>query len=197
MSKSKNVSLNIALLGVFSAIVTVLQSLSYLIKIGPFNLSLVLIPIVLGAVIYGPKFGAILGGVFGAVTVIGSITGIDSGGYILFNSSPVLTILLCLIKGTAAGYVAGIVGNYAKIKNRYLSTVLAAVCAPVVNTGIFIAAMYLFFKETLYAWSGDSNVFYYTITTLVGINFLIEFSVNAIFSPIIYRIIYALKRSIS
>ena len=194
MQKTTNTSLNIALLGIFSAVVAVLQSLSYLIKIGPFNLSLVLIPIVLGTVIYGPKFGAVLGGVFGVITIIGCITGIDAGGQILFNSSPFLTILTCLAKGVAAGFVAGLVGNYSKLKNRYIATVLAAVSAPVVNTGLFIIAMFLFFKETLYAWSGDTNVFYYTITALIGFNFLIEFSINAVFSPVIYRIITALKK---
>ena len=195
MSKAKDTSLNIAMLGLFGGIVVVLQSLSYAIKIGTFNLSLVLIPVVLGAVMFGPRFGAIAGGVFGAVTVIACIIGLDAGGSILFQSSPVLTTLVCLFKGAAAGYVAGVIGSKLSKKNKYVATVFAAVAAPVVNTGIFVAAMFVFFKDTLFVWSGESNVFYYTIFGLVGINFLIEFAVNAVFSPVIYRIINALRRN--
>lgn len=195
MTKSKEASLNIAMLGGFSGIVVVLQSLSYVIKIGTFNLSLVLIPVVLGAVMFGPKFGAILGGVFGTVTVIASIIGIDGGGNILFQSSPFFTIAVCIVKGAAAGYIAGIIGNSKMIKNRYIVTILAAVTAPIVNTGIFVIAMFTFFKDTLFIWSGESNIFYYTIFGLIGINFIIEFSINAVFSPVIYRIIRAIKKN--
>ena len=195
MSKTKENSINVAMLGLFSGIIVVLQSLSYVIKIGTFNLSLVLIPVVLGAVIFGARFGAISGGVFGAVALIASIIGVDAGGSILFQSSPFFTIAVCLVKGIAAGFIAGLIGDSAAIKNRYVKTVLAAVAAPIINTGIFVAAMFLFFKETLFVWSGENNVFYYTIFTLIGINFIIEFSINAVFSPVIYRIINALRRN--
>jgi len=195
MAKTKDKSIDVALLGIFSAVVVVLQGLSYVLPIGTFNLSLVLIPVVLGAVIFGAKFGAILGGVFGTVTVIGCITGIDIGGQTLFQASPVLTILVCMIKGVMAGYVAGLIGNAKRVKNRYVRTILAAISAPLVNTGIFVSSMFLIFKDILYKWSGDSNVFYFAITALIGVNFLIEFSINAVFSPVIYRIINALKKS--
>ena len=59
-----------AVYGVFAAIIVVLQLLSYTLKIGTFNLSLVLIPIVFGAYLYGPKTGAVLGGIFGCILAI-------------------------------------------------------------------------------------------------------------------------------
>ena len=46
---------------ILMAIIVVLQLLSYVIKIGTFNLSLVLVPIVVGAVLFGKKTGAFLG----------------------------------------------------------------------------------------------------------------------------------------
>ena len=188
-------SKTIALLGIFSALVIVLQFISYFIKIGTFNLTLVLVPIILGAVMYGPEFGTILGAIFGVMTVIGCITGFDNGGHILFQSSPILTILTCMTKGMAAGYIAGIVSYPIKSKNRYGATLLAAITAPVVNTGIFIVAMFLFFKNTLYVWSGDTNVLYYALYTLIGINFIIEFSLNVVLSHVIYRVIGVLRKN--
>lgn len=48
-------------LAALAAIIVVLQMLSYSVKLGPINLTLVLIPVVLGAVMYGPKEGVLLG----------------------------------------------------------------------------------------------------------------------------------------
>lgn len=62
-------------LALFTAIIVVLQLLGSFIKFGPFSISLVLIPIVVGAAVYGPKAGAYLGGVFGVVVLIACIAG--------------------------------------------------------------------------------------------------------------------------
>ena len=45
-----------------AALVAVLQLLGQFIKFGPVSISLVLIPIVVGAALYGPTAGAVLGG---------------------------------------------------------------------------------------------------------------------------------------
>lgn len=194
MANAKSKATNTAILGMFTALVVVLQFLSYFIKIGTFNLSFVLIPIVLSAVLYGAKTGAVLGGVFGVVVVIASVAGLDGGGNILFNSSPVLTTLVCLIKGVAAGATAGGIANLLKKKNLYLAVILAAVTAPIVNTGIFSVSMVLFFKDTLTAWANGADLVYYIIFGLVGLNFLIEFAINVILSPTILSIAKGAKR---
>ena len=98
-----------AVYGIFTAVIVVLQILSYGLKIGTFNLSLVLIPIVFGAYLYGPKAGTFFGAVFGAVVVIACAVGLDAGGAILFAGDPLLTTVVCLIKGMAAGASAGFI----------------------------------------------------------------------------------------
>lgn len=194
MSNAKTKSMNAALLGMFTAITVVLQLMSYLIKIGTFNLSLVLVPIVLAAVLYGPKYGAAMGGVFGVIVVIASIAGLDGGGHILFQSSPVLTTLVCLVKGIAAGFVSGIIAKALKNFNFYLSVILAALAAPIVNTGIFAVCMLLFFKDTLTVWANGANLAYYIIFGLIGVNFLIELALNAVLSPVIVSVSRVLKK---
>ena len=191
---NKQKTANIAIIGMFSAVTVVLQLLSYGIKIGTFNLSLVLIPIVLGAYLYGPKVGAILGGVFGAVVTICCFTGLDAGGYILVSASPFLTSAVCLLKGIAAGLASGLVAKALKAKNEYLAVVLAALTAPIVNTGLFVGAMFIFFKDILASWAGGANIVTYAITGLVGVNFIIEFTVNAVMAPSLLRIVKAVKR---
>ena len=194
MSNAKTKSMNAALLGMFTAITIVLQLMSYLIKIGTFNLSLVLVPIVLAAVLYGPKYGAAMGGVFGVIVVIASVAGLDGGGNILFQSSPVLTTLVCLVKGIAAGFVSGVIAKALKNVNFYLSVILAALAAPIVNTGIFAVAMLLLFKDTLTVWANGTNLAYYIIFGLIGVNFLIELVLNAVLSPVIITVTRALKK---
>ena len=107
MNNSNGKTRRLAGLALFTAIVVVLQLLGSFIKVGPFAVSLVLIPIVVGAAVYGVSAGAWLGFVFGVVVTIAVVTGADQGGYIMFSARPVMTVLVCLIKGTAAGLVAG------------------------------------------------------------------------------------------
>lgn len=192
--KSKNKSMNVAILGLFAAITIVLQILSYAIKIGTFNLSLVLIPIVLAAVLYGPKYGSILGAVFGAVVAFASALGFDGGGHILFQSAPILTTLVCIAKGTLAGLFAGLVATPIKKKNVYLSVLAAAIIAPITNTGLFVASMFIFFKDTLTVWASGADLVYYAIVGLIGVNFIIELVINLVLSPAVLRVTRALQR---
>ncbi len=186
--------MSVAVLGLFTAIVVVLQLLSYAIKIGNFNLSLVLIPIVLAAVLYGPKQSTFLGLVFGVIVTVASIAGLDAGGFILFQANPILTTLICLIKGGAAGLLAGLVASLLKKKSIYLAILAAAIITPLINTGLFITGMVLFFRDILANWAGGSDIVTYILVGLVGINFVIELSLNLLLSPAVLRVTTALKK---
>lgn len=180
---------------ILMAIIVVLQLLSYVIKIGTFNLSLVLIPIVVGAVLFGKGTGAFLGGVFSVVVVICCATGTDVGGAILWNANPWLTGAICMVKGIAAGFVAGLIADAFRNSNKpFIGTLLAAVAAPVVNTGLFLLGLSACFYDILVAWAGGQEVLYYIVFGLVGVNFLIEFSLNLILSTTIASIVTAIKK---
>lgn len=194
MSKQTNKSVRVAVLAMFTALVIVLQFMSYFIKIGTFNLSLVLIPIVLAAVLFGQNYAAALGAVFGVTVVAASVTGLDAGGNILFNSSPVLTSAVCILKGAAAGYSAGLVSRLLKSKSSLASITAAAATVPVVNTGIFTACMLLFFKGTLTSWANGTDLVYYTVFGLVGLNFIIELIINLVAAPAILTAAEAIKK---
>ena len=58
MNNSNGKTRRLAGLALFTAIVVVLQLLGSFIKVGPFAVSLVLIPIVVGAAVYGVSAGA-------------------------------------------------------------------------------------------------------------------------------------------
>ena len=191
---NKNKGLNVAVIGIFAAVVGVLQFISAFVKIGSFPLTLTLIPIVLGAVLYGPKAGSALGAVFGIVVVICCFTGIDVGGQILVQANPVLTTVVCMAKGILAGLLPGLVFRAVGGKKPYLGTVLSAIVAPIGNTGLFLICMMVFFKDVLVSWAGGSDVVYYVFTGLVGWNFVIEMVINIIAAPMLYRVSKAVKK---
>ncbi len=183
-------------LSILAALIVVLQLMSYSIKIGTFNLSLVLIPIVVGGVLFGARSGALLGLVFSVVVIIGCITGMDVGGNVLWNVNPWLTALVCLVKGVAAGAVGGAVGTlFQRIQKPVLGVFTAAVVVPIVNTGLFVTAMWFLFRDTLIAWAAGQDTVYYIFFGLVGVNFLIEFGLNVVLAPVTERIITAVRRT--
>lgn len=171
-----------------SAIVVVLQLIGQYIRFGPVSVSLVLIPIVVGAAVYGPGAGGILGTVF-AVMVLADPTTVP-----FYEITVLGTVIVVLIKGAAAGYFAGLVYRALEKKNELLAVFTAAVVCPVVNTGIFCIGCRLFYWDLL-AEMGGGNALLALITIMVGINFLVEFAVNIICGPVIVRIMHAVKRS--
>ncbi len=185
-------------MAILAALVVILQLLAYAISNLtplPVAITLVLIPVVVGSAMYGVGAGAFLGAVFGFITLIGCITGIDKGGAILFGSNAVLTVILCLFKAMAAGYLAAIVYRVIAKKHMYLGVIVAAIVSPVVNTAIFIAAMVLLYHDTLLDWAGGKPVITYILVGLAGVNFLIELGSNIVLSPVAVRVIKAGRRS--
>ena len=211
-------------IGIFTAIVLVLQFLGGGIKFGMFSISLVLLPIVVGAAVYGWQAGAWLGLVFGVAVLLSG----DASAFLAVN--PIGTVVTVLVKGTLAGLLSGLaykfvlfvlnnrtkkrlhmikinygigeccedgVYRYISRNNRYLSVVVAAVICPIVNTGIFLIGCKLFFFETISQWgaaAGFENAASYLFIGLAGVNFLIELAINLILSPVIVRLIAYAKK---
>ncbi len=179
------------------AVMIVLQFLAsvFPIKIGPVSLSLVLIPIVLGAATYGISAGGVLGGAFGVMTYIFCVNGMDGGGHMVFQASPVLCFIVVMSKGILCGLAAGAVYQLLRNKNGYVAMLCAAIVCPVVNTGVFLTGMFLFFMDVLRVWAGGSDVVGYVLSGLIVINFLPELGINLAFSPAGQRILRAIKKA--
>ena len=90
-------------MALLTAVVVILQFLGAFVRFGPFSISLVLIPIVVGAALYGPLAGAWFGFVFGMVVLLSG----DAAAFLVV--SPLGTILTVLLKGSLAGLCAGAV----------------------------------------------------------------------------------------
>lgn len=183
-------------LALLTAIVAVLQVVASFIKFGPFTITLALAPILIGAALYGPKAGAYLGGVFGLVVLIACILGWDPGGSTLWNANPFLTACICLVKGIAAGAAAGavyraVVGGSRAHGRMMTGSIVAGIVSPLVNTGLFVLALTLLFHDILVTWAAGSELIYYIVFVLTGINFVLELVLNLVLSTVIVRVVGA------
>ncbi len=193
MTDSKNKVYKLVGTSILAAIIVVLQIVTTYFPTKPFAITLAMIPIIIGAAVFGEKAGAVLGGVFSIVVIAMCVFGVDVGGAMVWNANPFLCIVVCMLKGVAAGYVSGLVYRLLSKKNEIVGTVVAAIVAPIVNTGIFILGLLICFRPLLFVWAGGSDVLYYVIFGLTGLNFLVELGVNVVLSPIIVKILKALK----
>ncbi len=177
--------LKLTYIALFTAIVVVLQFLGGFIRFGNFSVTLVLLPIVIGAALCGWATGAWLGAVFGVMVFV---TG-DAALFLGINAAG--TIITVMLKGILAGLCAGIVYKLFERVNRYLAVMLAAITSPVVNTGIFLVGCNLFFYETVSSWAiaDGMPVGSYLILVMVGANFLFELLFNIVLAPIAVRLL--------
>ena len=167
-------------------------------------LTFVLIPICVGAFLLGPVDGAILGFVFGLITVIQT----PQNGILnfLFQASPIIYVILALTKATLAGFLSGLI--YKSLDKAfkgnlvYLKTLIASVAAPVINTAVFVLGMMIFFIPQLSAmptqfpdfFSQYVNPMQVLFLGLAGFNFLGEVIVNIVLTPAIVRIVDVVKK---
>lgn len=177
--------------GILTAIVIVLQTLATGIRLGPFSITLVLVPIIVGAALYGIKSGVWLGFVFGVVVLF-----TDAGAFLTISVPG--TIVTCLLKGMLAGLASAAVYKLLEKKNKWLAVFAAAIVCPIVNTGIFLLGCLVFFYDTIKEWAtgaGFESVGTYMILGLVGLNFLVEAGVNIVLGSAIVRIIDVVTKS--
>lgn len=171
---------------ILTAILVVLQILSNYIVIGSVSINLSLIPIIIGAILYGPLAGFFLGLVNGLVVILSPST-----QAIFMPLTVIGTIITCLLKTGLAGLVSGYVYRIFEKSNYKLGIVLAALLVPIINTGLFsIAALTIFrpFLENLVS-ENYTNVYIVLLLLVIGANFIVEFLLNVVLSPTIIYII--------
>lgn len=182
----------IAILGV---IIVVLQAVATMISsmgLFPVSFTLALVPILVGAAMYGVSTGVILGTVFGVIVFI-----IDPTAHFLMGMNYIATALICIGKGALAGLAAGLVYKLIEKFSDIVAIIVSGIVVPIVNTGLFILGMLLFFKDTIIGWSaGSPNFITYVIFGLCGLNFIVELCVNMLLSTAIKTIVKQAKKKV-
>ena len=162
------------------------------------KISLVLIPIAMGAMLLGPAAGAILGFIYGATVFVSlGVLHMDPFTAFLFDSNPVATFLICTVKTTAAGLVAGLVYRALSKKSSLLAVFVASALVPTINTGIFVIGCFTIYNtiNQIATGAGYSAV-YFILIVCAGVNYALELAINLIFSPALERITRILSKRI-
>ncbi len=201
MANTRKMSTEKLVLGaILTALVIVLQFMGSFVRFGPFSISLVLIPIVIGAATCGKAIAAWLGLVFGIVVLASG----DAAAFLAVNVPG--TIITVLVKGVACGYIAALayelasklLSKVSEKNGRYFAVIASTIACPVINTGVFLIGCLLFFMETIAGWTQaadlGTDVAKYMIFVLVGGNFIFELLTNLVLSPIIVRLIAIRKK---
>lgn len=176
-------------IALFIALEVALCFITNYVQFGSVNINLALFPIVIGACVYGPWIGLILGAINGLITIFAPAT------LAFISLSPAATVFVCLFKTALAGFLGGLFYKLVAKKNTLVAAFVAAITVPVVNTFVFILGSYIFFADVFSAVNTEGkNLFVFLITTFIGINFLIEIISNLVIDPAICKAIKLIPR---
>ena len=160
------------------------------VPVGPLYMSFLTLPIAVGAITMGPAVGALLGGVFGAVSFYDAITGASAMTGALFQVSPLNTFILCVGMRVLMGLCCGLIFRGLKgfDKPGTWSYLVSAMSAPFLNTMFFMGYIVLAFYgcdyvQNLVSVKGAANPFMFVVL-LVGVQGVAEFLVSGILGGI-------------
>ena len=175
-------------IALLSALAIALQFLSnFIASIGIASITLALIPIVVAACVYGPYAGLLVGVLVGASVLPGAV--------FFLNFSPVVTVFVCLLKTGLAGLLAGFIFKWLCKKNSLLAVIIASISVPLINTGLYLIAVYVFYIPAFEAVLEEgTSVYTSVLVATLSVNFLLEFLLNSCLSPVIHRLILLLNK---
>ena len=159
------------------------------IGLGGTAINLALIPVVVGAILYGHKGGLTVGLFLGLVTLM---PGQGAEAFFVNWYMTILAILLCLLKTGLAGFTAGVLFKIIKKYNYVVAIIVSAIVTPVINTGTYLLLVGVLIK----IMTGESYLVTFIATAgIVWIPFLIELAINVILSPSIASLIKIFTRN--
>lgn len=182
MNKQHSRTLYLTQLGVLTAVLLLLEVTGLgMIKTLGLEMTILQVPVIVGAILLGPSGGAILGLVFGLVS-FAECFGKSPFGAELLAIQPFFTFLVCVPTRTLMGWCCGLIfrglSRVIPKGKRFLAFVLAALSGALLNTILFMGTLCLCFYhsdyiQSLVAFYGASN-FLMFIVLLVGVQGLIE-----------------------
>ena len=156
------------------------------------EITLIGIPVVVGAVLLGPSGGAFLGAVFGLCSFI-QCFGMSPFGAVLLGINPLWTFVVCFIPRTLMGWLSALLfkGLRKVDKTRFFSFLAACLGGALLNTILFMTALMLCFGQSEYilGMQGSMNVFAFVLA-FVGVNGLIEAIVCAVAGTAVSKALY-------
>ena len=194
---------NVSYLAVLTALVIVLQIWGGQIKIAGLSLNLALVPIALGAILFGPIVGSALGLICGIIILIFGVTGSEPFTFFIFSQNPVMTVILCLVKTTAAGAVAGFIYKLIAKKSKIAAVFVASALVPIVNTGIFAIGCFIIYNDIVSFLVNAGmdltglSAAYVVFVVVITWNFFIELLTSLLLAPAVATVTRVVEKQIT
>lgn len=143
VKKKTNVR-KLVIVGVLSG-VSIMLSLTPLgyIPIGPLNLTIMHIPVIIGAIIEGPLVGMMIGFMFGMTSLVRAFVAPTVISFVLMN--PLISVLPRVIMGIATYYVYMILNKM--ISKEKVSLAITGVVGSLMNTVGVLGSIYLLYGQ--------------------------------------------------
>ena len=175
LTKTAKIS-DTAKLSLFVAIIILLSvtPLGY-ISLGVINATTIQMPVIIGAVLFGWKKGAFLGGIFGITSLIKNTVQPNATSFVFSPFIPVFgeesgsffAIIISLLPRIMIGVTAALV--FALLSRTKLSSAVrsaaAGFCGSLINTVLVMGGIYLFFGES---YSAAKDIAYETLMAAVA-----------------------------
>ncbi len=175
-------NLYLAQIAVFSALIIVMTFVPYLgyINYGFLSITLIHIPVIVGACLMGVRAGAALGGVWGVSCIIKAVLAPPSPLEGIIFRNPLIALIPRVLMGMAAGFVMYLLKN----KSKTLGSVLASIAGCLTNTALVMGGIYLIYGEKYGEQLNISSISFGGLTNYIlaafGINAVIEIAVAII-----------------
>ena len=158
--------------------------LGYL-KIGLIEITFMVFPVAMGAILLGPAAGAFLGGVFGVTSFV-QCFGMSVFGTFLMSLNPILTFVTCIVPRILCGWLTGLVYRCLKNKAGIVGYYIASLSTALLNTLFFMGCIIAFywrtpeFLSTMGAWGMTTDSVWIFLVGFVGLNGAVEALVNTL-----------------
>lgn len=198
------------LLALFTAIVFVLGLTPLgMVPLGLIKATTLHIPVIIGCLLLGPRYGAVLGAMFGLVSFLSNTM---SPAVLSFaftplvpvpgtpNGSP-LSLVICFVPRILVGVVPWFVyrGLQKLMKEssrgEILSMAIAGASGAILNTGLVMSLIYFLFRDAYASVNGiPVEAVAGVVLGVVGTNGVAETALAAVLTPAIGKILLSLKR---
>ncbi len=108
------------------------------------------VPVAVGAILMGPKAGAVCGLAFGITSFISALTGSSAFSSMLLSINPFGLAFTCVVPRILEGWLCGLIFCAARKKLANGAYVIASLACPLLNTLLFMSSLVAFFYNTDY-----------------------------------------------
>ena len=169
------------------------------------DISLMMVPVAIGAMLMGSKAGAWLGLIFGATSFYQAVTGSSAFSTMLFNINPIYAFLLCIPARVLMGFLTGVIFKAAQKvdKKKTVCYFVGGFFAAFLNTLFFMGVLLICYWNTEFIQGinetlGGLNPLMFVVA-FVGVNGALEMPssciVGGIVSKAVNRALYTKKEA--